>query len=165
MKIPICTITVITSWTKRFVMSAPAKNDKKYSTLIYKLFNIVLSLSEEQQTTLLKHAESLFLKEKRSISRRDCKIPVYYATYDRVYSNYIRNISRNGLFIKTQRPLFVGEEILMTFRLKGFDKPIKIKGEVIHATRAGIGVEFKNASPFLMEVIGILIDQIDAVEH
>ena len=142
-------------------MGAPAKNDKKYSTLIYKLFNIVLSLSEEQQIELLKQAEELFLKEKRSVDRKDCKIPVYYATYDRVYSNYIKNISRNGLFIKTQRPLFVGEEILMTFRLKGFDKPIKIKGEVAHATRAGIGVEFKNASPFLMEVIGILIDQVD----
>lgn len=142
-------------------MSTPAKNDKKYSTLIYKLFNIVLSLDEEQQRTLLKHAEELFLEEKRAVGRRDCKIPVYYATYDRVYSNYIKNISRNGLFIKTQRPLFVGEEILMTFRLKGFDKPIKIKGEVAHATRAGIGVEFKNASPFLMEVLGILIEQMD----
>ena len=144
-----------------FIMGAPAKNDKKYSTLIYKLFNIVLSLNEEQQIELLKQAEELFLKEKRSADRKDCKIPVYYATYDRVYSNYIKNISRNGLFIKTQRPLFVGEEILMTFRLKGFDKPIKIKGEVAHATRAGIGVEFKNASPFLMEVLGILIDQVD----
>ena len=142
-------------------MSTPAKNVKKYSTLIYKLFNIVLNLSEEQQVTLLKHAEELFLEEKRSFGRKDCKIPVYYATYDRVYSNYIQNISRSGLFIKTQRPLFVGEEILMTFRLKGFDKPIKIKGEVAHATRAGIGVEFKNASPFLMEVIGILIDQVE----
>ncbi len=146
-------------------MNEPAQNDKKYSTLIYKLFNIVLSLNEDQQMALLKHAEELYLEEKRSFTRRDCKIPVYYATYDRVYSNYIKNISRNGLFIKTQRPLFVGEEILMTFRLKGFDKPIKIKGEVAHATRAGIGVEFKDASPFLMEVLGILIDQIDELEE
>ncbi len=165
MKIPIVTLTGITSQANRFIMSEPAQNVKKYSTLIYKLFNIVLSLSEKQQMTLLKHAEKLFLEEKRSSTRRDCKIPVYYATYDRVYSNYIDNINRNGLFIKTQRPLFVGEEILMTFRLKGFDKPIKIKGEVAHATRAGIGVEFKDASPFLMEVLGILIDQFDKVEQ
>ena len=164
MKIPIVTFTGITSQANRVIMSEPAQNVKKYSTLIYKLFNIVLSLSEKQQMTLLKHAEKLFLEEKRSSTRRDCKIPVYYATYDRVYSNYIDNINRNGLFIKTQRPLIVGEEILMTFRLKGFDKPIKIKGEVAHATRAGIGVEFKDASPFLMEVLGILIDQIDEVE-
>ena len=52
-------------------MGAPAKNDKKYSTLIYKLFNIVLSLSEEQQVELLKQAEELFLKEKRSADRKE----------------------------------------------------------------------------------------------
>ena len=130
-------------------MGTPAKNVKKYSTLISRLFNIVLSLSEEQQHELLKYAEEMFLKEKRVDPRKLCKIPVYYATYDRVYSNYIKNISRNGLFIETQRPLFVGEEVLMTFRLKGFDKPIKIKGEVAHAARTGIGVEFKKNSPFL----------------
>lgn len=142
-------------------MGVPEKEIKKYNTLISQLFNIVLSLSEKQQQILLKHAEELFLQEKRDHIRKDVKIPVYYATYDRVYSNYIKNISQHGLFIETQRPLFVGEEILMTFRLKGFDKPLKIKGEVAHATRAGIGVEFKNASPYLMQTIGLLIDRME----
>ena len=142
-------------------MSIPDKELKKYNTSIYQLFNIVLNLSEKQQQILLQHAEELFLQEKRDHIRRAVKIPVYYATYDRVYSNYIKNISQSGLFIETQRPLFVGEEILMTFRLEGFDKPLKIKGEVAHATRAGIGVEFKNASPYLMQIIGLIIDKMD----
>ena len=142
-------------------MSIPEKELKKYNTLIYQLFNIVLNLSEKQQQILLQHAEELFLQEKRDHIRRAVKIPVYYATYDRVYSNYIKNISQSGLFIETQRPLFVGEEILMTFRLEGFDKPLKIKGEVAHATRAGIGVEFKNTSPYLMQIIGLLIDRMN----
>ncbi len=142
-------------------MSISEKELKKYNTLIYKLFNIVLNLNEKQQQILLQHAEELFLQEKREHIRKAVKIPVYYATYDRVYSNYIKNISQNGLFIETQRPLFVGEEILMTFRLKGFDKPLKIKGEVAHATRAGIGVEFKNTSPYLMQIIGLLIDRME----
>jgi Tfp pilus assembly protein PilZ len=142
-------------------MSIPDKELKKYNTLIYQLFNIVLNLSEKQQQILLQHAEELFLQEKRDHIRRAVKIPVYYATYDRVYSNYIKNISQSGLFIETQRPLFVGEEIIMTFRLEGFDKPLKIKGEVAHATRAGIGVEFKNASPYLMQIIGLLIDRME----
>ncbi|MGD8765649.1 MAG: PilZ domain-containing protein [Desulfobacteraceae bacterium] len=142
-------------------MSVPEKELKKYNTLIYKLFNIVLNLSEKQQQILLQHAEELFLQEKREHIRKAVKIPVYYATYDRVYSNYIKNISQQGLFIETQRPLFVGEEIVMTFRLKGFDKPLKIKGEVAHATRAGIGVEFKNTSPYLMQIIGLLVDRME----
>lgn len=140
-------------------MSAPQKIIKKYNLTIYRLFDIILNLNEKQQLLLLKHAKELFVDEKRSQIRKSCHIPIYYATYDRVYSNYIKNISRNGLFIETQKPLFVGEEILMTFRLKGFDKPIKIKGEIAHATRAGIGVEFKDNVPFSAEIIALLVDR------
>ena len=48
-------------------MKAEEKDNKKYSTLIYRLFNIVLGLSEEQQYALLKYAEEMFLEEKDSI--------------------------------------------------------------------------------------------------
>jgi Tfp pilus assembly protein PilZ len=142
-------------------MNSTEKNFKKYNTLIYKLFEIVLNLNEEQQLILLKHAQDLFVKERRAGIRRACHIPVHYATYDRVFSNYIKNISRNGLFIETQRPLFVGEEILMTFNVKGFDKPIKIKGEVAHASRSGIGVEFKGISVDALKILSILVDRLE----
>ena len=140
-------------------MTAEEKEFKKYSTLIYRLFNIVLSLSEEQQHALLKHAEKMFFEEKRIDPRKLCNIPVYYANFDHIYSNYIKNISRSGLFIETRRSLSVGEEISMTFRLKGFENPVKIRGKVARATRSGIGVEFKKTSPFLIRVIGMLVEQ------
>jgi len=142
-------------------MGIADKEIKRYNTLIYKLFNIVLSLSERQQQMLLRHAEDLFLQEKRNHIRKAVNIPVYYATNDRVFSNYIKNISQNGLFIETERPLFVGEEVLMTFRLEGFNKPLKIKGEVVHANRSGIGVEFKNTSQYLIQIIGLLVDRME----
>jgi hypothetical protein len=142
-------------------MGTPEISLKRYSLTIYQLFDIILNLDEERQLALLEHAQELFAREKRTFIRKPCHIPVYYATYDRVYSNHIKNISRSGLFIETQRPLFVGEEIMMTFRLKGFEKPIKLKGEIAHASRSGIGVEFKDASPFLTEIIGILIDRME----
>jgi hypothetical protein len=126
-------------------MSIPEKEIKKYNTLIYKLFDIVLNLSEKQQQILLKYAEELFLQEKRDHIRKAVRIPVYYATYDRVYSNYIKNISQNGLFIETQRPLFVGEEILMTFRLEGFDKPLKIKGEGIQKRQPVFDADYRTS--------------------
>lgn len=106
---------------------------------------------------LLRHAEDLFAKEKRLNLRKSCDIPVNYATDYRVYTNHIKNISRSGLFIETQRPLIVGDEILMTFRLEGFNKPLRIKGEIAHATRLGVGVEFKEISPYIEEMIGILL--------
>jgi hypothetical protein len=49
----------------------------------------------------------------------------------------------------------------MTFRMKGFDKPVKIKGEVAHATRSGIGVEFKKTSPFFIQVLGMHVEQMN----
>ena len=101
----------------------------------------------------------LFLKEKRAYPREQCRIPVRYSTFDRIYSNCITNISQNGVFIETEKPLFVREEILMDFTLKGFNEPLKLKGEVAHATRTGIGVKFKNVNTDLAEMIGLVIER------
>ena len=134
-------------------MKADEKATKKYNVVISKLFQIVINLDEEQQEALLSHAEDLLSKEKRLTIRKSCTIPINFAAYDRVYSNHIKNISANGLFIETQRPLLVGDEIIMTFRLQGLDKPLKLRGEIAHATRAGVGVEFKDISPYIEELI------------
>jgi len=138
-------------------MNAEEKATKKYNVVLSKLFQVVINLGEEQQEALLRHAEELLVKDKRSGIRRSCNIPINYAAYDRVYSNHIKNISPKGLFIETQRPLLVGDEIIMTFRLEGFDKPLKVRGEIAHATRFGVGVEFKNISPYIEEMLGNVI--------
>ena len=141
-------------------MSTQNQASKRYNVVLSKLFQIVIDLTEEQQLALLRHAEDLFAKEKRISIRKSCDIPVNYATDYRVYSNNIKNISQNGLFIDSQRPLIVGDEIIMNFRLDGFNKPLKIKGEIAHTTRQGVGVEFKDISPYIKEMIGILLRRI-----
>jgi len=134
-------------------MKVEEKPIKKYNVVISKLFEIVINLGEEQQEALLRHAEELLVKEKRSGIRKPCHIPINFAAYDRVYSNHIKNISSSGLFIETQRPLLVGDEIIMTFRMEGIDKPIKVRGEIAHATRSGVGVEFIDISPCIEEML------------
>jgi len=134
-------------------MNAQVQSQKKYNVVISKLFQIVIDLTEEQQLTLLRYAEDLFTKEKRINLRIPCDIVVNYAADFRVYSNHIKNISRSGLFLETQKPFIVGDHIIMTFRLDGFNKPLKIKGEIAHATREGVGVEFKNVSRHIEEMI------------
>ena len=131
----------------------------KYNIVISQLFNLILNLDEAQQRALLRKAEDLFLKEKRVYPRKPCQIPVRYSTFDRIYSNYITNISQNGVFIKTEKPLFVNEEILMDFILKGFNEALRIKGEVVHTSRKGIGVKFKNVSTDLSEMIGMVVER------
>jgi len=141
-------------------MNVKKKAIKKYNVAISKLFEIVINLGEEQQEALLRYAEELLVKEKRSGIRKPCRIPINFAAYDRVYSNHIKNISSSGLFIETQRPLLVGDEILMTFRMEGIDKPIKVKGEIAHATRSGVGVEFKEISPYIEGMLRTVLKRI-----
>jgi len=138
-------------------MNAQEKKAKKYNVIISKLFQVVINLGEEQQLALLRHAEDLLVKEKRINIRKACEIPLNYAANNRVYSNHIKNISRSGVFIETQRPFIVGEEIIMSFKLEGFDRPLKIKGEIAHATREGVGVEFKDLSTYIEEMIGVVV--------
>jgi Tfp pilus assembly protein PilZ len=132
---------------------------KKYNVVIPKLFQIILNLPQEKQLMLLQYAEELLIKERRAFVRKTCSIPVKYATYDRVYSNTIKNISQKGVFIETQRPLFVGEELVLWFSISGFGQPFKVRGEIVQVSRTGIGVEFKNMSPYVMEMLGALIDK------
>ncbi|MGD9183243.1 MAG: PilZ domain-containing protein [Desulfobacterales bacterium] len=138
-------------------MKVPENALKKYNVVIPKLFQIILNLPEEKQLALLQYAEELLIKERRAFIRKKCSIPVSYATYDRVYSNIIKNISQKGVFIETQRPLFVGEELIISFSMQGFGKPLKVKGEIVQVSRSGIGVEFKNMSPYVEEMIATLI--------
>jgi Tfp pilus assembly protein PilZ len=140
-------------------MGAQEKLKKKYNVIISKLFQTVINLGEEQQLALLHYAEELLVKEKRVNIRKSCNIPINFAAYNRVYSNYIKNISPNGLFIETRRPLVVGDEIIMNFRLEGFDKSLNVKGEIAQATRSGVGVEFKNISPYVEEMLSVAIKQ------
>ena len=129
----------------------------KYNLVIAKLYNLILNLNEAQQVALLKKAQELYTKENRIHERKICRIPVKYTVYDRIYSDCITNISQNGLFIETKRPLIVSDEIIMIFALEGLNETLKIRGKIVHANRMGVGVEFKNISSHLAEIIGVVV--------
>ena len=122
-----------------------------------KLFDLVLNLSSEEQRFLLKKIEKLNLKEKRANSRKVCRIPVRYYYNERIFNNFIVNISRDGCFIETQKPLPIGEKFLMDIHLGGDVESIRIKGEVAHASRRGMGIEFEKVSSNLLKKLGNLL--------
>jgi Tfp pilus assembly protein PilZ len=143
-------------------MSTPTKDEKirQYNVTISELIKLILSLNEEHQEALLKKGRELLSKEGRA-PRKSCQIPVKYRTFDRVYSDHILNISQSGVFIETRRPIFVGEEIIMDFKIEGVNKPIKIRGQVIHASNRGVGIEFKNVDPAIHQVMPAILDLIE----
>ena len=133
---------------------------RQYNVTLAELIKLILNLNEEHQKALLEKGRKLLSKEKRA-PRKSCEIPVKYSTFDRVYSDRIMNISQSGVFIETQRPIFVGEEILMEFKLEGVNKTLKIKGNVVHASNQGVGIEFKNVDPTLSQIIPAILDMFE----
>ena len=140
-------------------MSASKKdrNIKQYNVTISKLIKLILRLNEEHQEALLKKGQELLSKEKRA-PRKSCRIPVRSRTFDRVYSDKIMNISQSGVFIETRRPIFVGEEILMNFKLEGVKRPLNLSGKVVHASNRGVGIEFKNVDPALSQIMPAIFE-------
>jgi hypothetical protein len=134
---------------------------QKYNIYMTKLFNLILTLNPEEQRFLLKKVENLILKEKRSSARKVCRIPVRYFYNERIYKNFIVNISRDGCFIEAQKPLPIGEKFLMNIQLDGDAESIKIKGEVANANRMGMGIEFEKVSSNLLEKLGNLLYKIN----
>ena len=68
-----------------------------------------------------------------------------------------RCIVVDAILLKEEPDIKLGDEIIMTFRLEGLDKPLKLRGEIAHATRIGVGVEFKDISPYTEELLKTVI--------
>jgi hypothetical protein len=133
-------------------MNKPRIRIQKYNVVLPKLFNLIIDLNEEQQSLLLKEVEEKFLKEKRGHIRKVSNVPVRYTNYDRIFIGLIINFSQDGCFIKTDEPLFVGEEILMDIGLDGYNKAVRLKGIVAHVNRLGVGIRYKEIITIKSEV-------------
>jgi Tfp pilus assembly protein PilZ len=133
---------------------------KKYNTAIARLLEIILSMSEQQQEAILKQAEALVKGDRRNCDRKSCNLSVNFATSDRMHKGYIKNISRRGVFISAGAPVIIGEDVLMVFKVSTNAKSVKLKGEVAHATRWGIGIEFTEKGLHFDRMLENLIQQI-----
>ena len=96
-------------------------------------------------------------EEKRTHTRKPFFMPVDYSTQDRVYRDFIKDISKGGVFIETLRPLPVGQEISMAFSFPNLHQNFKINGDVVRMNPGGIGVAFLNASKDQAETLDVCI--------
>ena len=133
------------------------KKFNKYSLTIPKLFETILKLDQNQQERVLEYAENLLYEDKRVSIRKGCNIPINYATQDRIETDYTANISQSGVFIETNNPLKVGDNIYMSFNMQGYDRPFKLKGVIVYRNRMGVGVEFKDVRPYIEQMLGALV--------
>ncbi len=85
------------------------------------------------------------MTEHRRHPRAPIQLEVRYQRLNSFFAEYTRNISRGGLFVRTDRPLPVGTAFLFRLSLPGRAEPLEVSGEVVHAgggAEPGMGIRF-----------------------
>jgi hypothetical protein len=129
------------------------ENQSKQSNLAARLFDLIKSLSEDEQRRLLREPEERLNRGNREYERNPFFIVIDYSTADRVYKDYIQNISPEGAFIEPRMPFGDGQELSLGFPLPDYQKYIKISGEIVRTSSYGIRVRFKTAEQEQEEII------------
>jgi len=124
------------------------------------LFELITGMPEEKQKALVRDLEKETSRGARKHQRKPFIMLVDYVTQDRMYKDFIQDISAGGLFIETNKPFSVGQDVTLTFPLPDHQEHIKITGEVVRATPQGIGVKFKMADEDQETMVKTLLDTI-----
>lgn len=122
-------------------------NDEKSSAsdteLIEMLGKLIRELSDKQKHELVNFIRSLVKRrEKRNSGRKYIKVSVDYSVKDKFYSDTLENVSSSGAFIRTTRPIEVGDATTMVASIPGIEKNLKMKGKIVRRTKEGVGIEF-----------------------
>jgi uncharacterized protein (TIGR02266 family) len=126
--------------------------------LIGRLVELFHQLPGDRLEKLLDQVEKMIIAEaKREGDRKNvrisCLISVDYADSERVFKDYIQDISAGGVFIKTRESFSMGEEIVLSMSLSGEGNAFKIPAEVVRKAPDGIGVRFKMTSQVQQAII------------
>jgi type IV pilus assembly protein PilZ len=78
---------------------------------------------------------------KRNTPRAPVEIRVEYQRLNSFIADYTRDISRGGLFIKTETPSALGEQCYLTLTFPKLDEPITLAATVQHFVQPDEGPE------------------------
>ena len=107
------------------------------------IFEIINDMADEDMRQLLKNLEKWrqSKSEKRKHPRISTFISTDFADDDRIYKDFIKNISAGGLYIETEVPFLVNKELRITFFLPDSEDPIKVTGKIVRIDPKGVGVK------------------------
>ena len=107
------------------------------------------------------------MRDNRKHERTSAIIKVNYSSSGALKMDYAQNISRGGLFLATNNPFDLGQEIELHLRTPGKKEPVAVPGVVrwigergTPPTR-GIGIQFKFDQPQVKEQIDQMIEALD----
>ena len=125
-----------------------------------RLVELITHMPEDKQQALVKDLEKETSKGARKHLRKPFIMVVDYMMQDRIYKDFIQDISAGGLFIETNKPFSLGQDVTLTFPLPDHQEHIKITGEAVRTTPQGIGVKFKMADEDQEAMVKALLDTI-----
>lgn len=131
--------------------------------LIGRLVELIHQLPGDRLKKLLDQLEKMIIAEAKKEGERknvriSCLISVDYADAERVFKDYIQDISAGGVFIKTRESFSMGEEIVLSMSLSGEGNAFKIPAEVVRKAPDGIGVRFKMTSQVQQAIIESFVE-------
>jgi Tfp pilus assembly protein PilZ len=106
------------------------------------IFKEINRMSDVEMRQFYQEFQERQPSQPRKHDRKDFFMIVDYSVNDQYYRDFIQDISESGVFIKTSQSLSVGQKIQMTFMSPDYQKPFKIKGEIVRIRTDGVGVKF-----------------------
>jgi len=111
-----------------------------------RLITIIEEMSEEECHLLLQQLEKRPPNERRKHPRKRYLADVRYVGGDRIYKDFIRNISLGGLLIETREKredLSLGQEVTLSVPFPREEQYTRIIGEIVRISAQEIGIKFK----------------------
>ena len=114
-----------------------------------RLLNIIFDMSVDQQLKLLNSLDTTGFKGSRQHARINSKKP-WVVQVDpakgkgnKADNDFISDISRGGMFIKTSSSFSVGKNVTIKFQMPASKKIFQLIGEIVRLQDNGIGIKFK----------------------
>lgn len=107
------------------------------------------------------------MEDKRSSPRIETKIDILFKESGAFIRSYMMNVSRGGLFLKTEKPLPIDSTVTLMIRLPGQTEPMEIQGCVVWsnpkakntAFPCGMGIQFTKLNPEHKKKIDEFVDK------
>lgn len=108
------------------------------------LRDYVHRLCRETQLPATGGADRGMREEKRLYARIPCLLLADYAAHGYAYRSFVKNISGEGAFIESARPVPAESEIVLVISILDEAQTLKVAGEVVWAGPQGMGVKFNH---------------------
>lgn len=89
------------------------------------------------------------LVDKRKYYRRHSSIYAICETDQCYFRDFIKDVSAEGLFIETETPLSIGDELFISFFHPDSKISIRTSGKIVRVDPKGVGVKLYDTIPYI----------------